>query len=215
MMEAAGYGVAGADGRPMGADSLSAIASNSKLFTAFSVGMLLRNDTLGEAYKDRTGQTLSYRSKLKDLLPNGLWELYDPVATEQADLVDLLVRHLISSASYLSLADTDPGQSKSHRTGLPRHDIAGKYRKGGVPEMVRVPMLLGSAGGIFDTLRLLIDLQVAVSQALNWVSSRLPVQQHGVRNTYRTTARPAQRHLGGLHSGASFITLKHSLSFEH
>jgi len=91
-MEAEGYGTAGADGRPMDGNSLSAIASNSKLFTAFSAGMLVSNGTLGESYREQTGRTLSYRSKIKDILPDGLWQLHDPVATEEADVVDLLVR---------------------------------------------------------------------------------------------------------------------------
>lgn len=117
-MEAEGYGIAGADGRPMTGDSLSAIASNSKLFTAISAGLLVQNETLGEAYREKTGRTLSYRSKLQDLLPEGLWKLHDAVATEQADLVDLLVRAHVLTTYH---GQTFPDTALPSRTGQASH----------------------------------------------------------------------------------------------
>jgi CubicO group peptidase (beta-lactamase class C family) len=45
------YGIAKGDGSPMTPDSVFAIASNSKLFPSFSVGLLVSNKTLAEQRK--------------------------------------------------------------------------------------------------------------------------------------------------------------------
>ena len=45
---------------------------------------------------------IGWDTKIKDILPESLWALQDPIAQDHADLVDIL----------------------SHRTGLPRHDLS-------------------------------------------------------------------------------------------
>ncbi|KZV96977.1 beta-lactamase/transpeptidase-like protein [Exidia glandulosa HHB12029] len=85
-----GYGAAAQDGTPMTTETLLPIGSNSKLFCASSVGLLVSNSSVD----------LDWTSKVHQVLPE--FALQDPVATERADLVDIL----------------------SHRTGLPRHDFA-------------------------------------------------------------------------------------------
>ena len=45
---------------------------------------------------------IDWDTKIKDILPESLWALQDPIAQDHADLVDIL----------------------SHRTGLPRHDLS-------------------------------------------------------------------------------------------
>ena len=68
------------------------IGSNSKLFTALGIGLITTNDSI----------PIDWDTKIKDILPESLWALQDPIAQEHADLVDIL----------------------SHRTGLPRHDLS-------------------------------------------------------------------------------------------
>ncbi|KAG5649688.1 hypothetical protein H0H81_002495 [Sphagnurus paluster] len=83
-------------------DTLFAIASNSKLFLALSTGLLISNTSLN----------IDWTTKVASLIPE--WKLADPIASEEASLLDLLV----------------------HRTGLPRHDLAGAPLEGGVPAMI-------------------------------------------------------------------------------
>lgn len=63
-----------------------------KLFTAIQAGLLLTNESLQASHLEQTGEQLNYNSKIKGLLPEGLWKLWDPVAEEEATVVDLLVR---------------------------------------------------------------------------------------------------------------------------
>ncbi|WVQ92970.1 hypothetical protein IAU59_000032 [Kwoniella sp. CBS 9459] len=106
--ETAGFGVADRRGNPVEGETLFAIASNSKLFTAISVGLLVENHTILPAINGDGGsenQELEWTTKIKDILPE--WELRDEIASEHANLIDLA----------------------SMRSGLPRHDAA--MRDGG------------------------------------------------------------------------------------
>lgn len=102
------YGIADARGSPMTPDSMFAIASNSKLFLAISVGLLISNETLA---KER-GSAIRWSTKVKDLIPE--WGLMDDEMSRGVTLQDML----------------------SHRTGMPRHDYSGIQREGGISEMV-------------------------------------------------------------------------------
>jgi CubicO group peptidase (beta-lactamase class C family) len=73
---------------------LFCIASNSKLFTALAIGLLVQNGT-----KLSNGAELSWSSKLKDVLPE--WALMDEYASEHVDITDLGSR----SPSRCLLAD--------------------------------------------------------------------------------------------------------------
>ncbi|KAH8927260.1 beta-lactamase/transpeptidase-like protein [Atractiella rhizophila] len=88
--ETVGFGKASDAVEYVDGNTLFSIASNSKAFTALAYSFL----------QDGDGRELSYRQKVKDLLPD--WSLKDPVAQKQASVLDLL----------------------SHRTGMPRHDLA-------------------------------------------------------------------------------------------
>ncbi|KAH0589798.1 hypothetical protein H2248_005512 [Termitomyces sp. 'cryptogamus'] len=87
---------------PVTPDTLFAIASNSKLFLALSTGLLISNHSLD----------VQWTTKVATLIPE--WALDDPVASQEATILDLLV----------------------HRTGMPRHDFAGAPLEGGVPTMI-------------------------------------------------------------------------------
>jgi CubicO group peptidase (beta-lactamase class C family) len=89
-------------------DSVFAIASNSKLFLAISVGLLVSNKTLAE----ERGKEIKWSTKIRDLVPE--WGLMDEEMDRGVSLQDML----------------------SHRTGMPRHDYSGVQRNGGVSEMV-------------------------------------------------------------------------------
>ncbi|CAA7271158.1 unnamed protein product [Cyclocybe aegerita] len=102
------YGIAKADGSPITPDSVFAIASNSKLFLAFSVGLLISNKTLAR----ERGQEIKWSTKIRDLVPE--WGLMDEDMDRGVTLQDML----------------------SHRTGMPRHDYSGVQRKGGISEMI-------------------------------------------------------------------------------
>lgn len=109
------YGIATGDGEPTTPDTMFAIASNSKLFLALSVGLLIKNETLAE----ERGSALKWTSKAKDVFAGtDLWGMMDEEMTLGIGIQDML----------------------SHRTGMPRHDISGTPREGGVAEMVRVPL---------------------------------------------------------------------------
>ena len=90
-------------------DSVCAIASNSKLFLAMSVGLLISNKTLAE----ERGEEIKWPTKIRDLIPE--WGLMDEETDRGVSLQDMFV---------------------PYRTGMPRHDISGVQRKGGVSEMV-------------------------------------------------------------------------------
>jgi CubicO group peptidase (beta-lactamase class C family) len=105
LQEFGSYGRAKADGTPVTPDTLFSLASNSKLFTALSTGLLISNETL----KEEKGIDLSWSSKAKDVFGR-TWGLMDQEASRGTSLQDML----------------------SHRTGLPRHDGSNIPRKGGL-----------------------------------------------------------------------------------
>lgn len=111
------YGVAKADNSPMTPDSVFAIASNSKLVLAFSVGLLISNKTLAA----ERGKEIKWSTKIRDLIME--WGLMDEDMDRGVTIQDML----------------------SHRTGMPRHDFSGVQRKGGISEMVCLIMKFKSA----------------------------------------------------------------------
>jgi hypothetical protein len=62
---------------------LFAIASNSKLFAALSIGLLIENETVLE-----NGDKLDYSTKIKNILPD--WRMLDPYMQDHLDVLDLL-----------------------------------------------------------------------------------------------------------------------------
>jgi CubicO group peptidase (beta-lactamase class C family) len=62
---------------------LFAIASNSKLFAALSIGLLIENGTILE-----NGDKLDYNTKIKNILPD--WRMLDPYMQDHLDILDLL-----------------------------------------------------------------------------------------------------------------------------
>lgn len=97
----AGMGQRDGDGNPMERDvssinysqmsakchtflqTLFAMASNAKLFTAIALGMVAHNESMAEK-----PTPFSLKSKVKELIPE--WKLMDPVATKQANFIDLM-----------------------------------------------------------------------------------------------------------------------------
>ncbi|KAF8586654.1 beta-lactamase/transpeptidase-like protein [Ramaria rubella] len=100
--ETKGYGVANRWGDPVNEETIFPIASNSKLFTALGIGLLTTNESI----------PVNWHTKIKDVVPESLWNLQDKTAQDQADFVDIL----------------------SHRTGLPRHDLS--YSHTDTPESI-------------------------------------------------------------------------------
>ncbi|KAH7101699.1 beta-lactamase/transpeptidase-like protein [Auriculariales sp. MPI-PUGE-AT-0066] len=72
------FGVKGRNGEPMTTHTLFPIASNSKAFTAASVGLLVANESI----------PLSWSTKLHTFLPE--FELQDKLASKNVNLVDAL-----------------------------------------------------------------------------------------------------------------------------
>jgi CubicO group peptidase (beta-lactamase class C family) len=73
--------------------TLFAMGSNSKLFAAIAIGMLIENDTvLGN------GKKLEYSTKIKDILPD--WQLLDQHISDHVDVLDLLCEFHIQSSVY-------------------------------------------------------------------------------------------------------------------
>lgn len=101
------YGIATADGQHVTPDTMFAIASNSKLFLSLSVGLIMANESLGKK--------LDWNSKATEVFKGtNLWGLMDEDLERGINVQDML----------------------SHRTGLPRHDLSGQSREGGIAEMV-------------------------------------------------------------------------------
>ncbi|WVQ85963.1 hypothetical protein IAT38_008131 [Cryptococcus sp. DSM 104549] len=94
-MGTATFGTADRHNNSVSAETLFGIGSNSKLFTALAVGLLVYNET-----KLLNGETLTWHTKMKDILPE--WGLMDEYASDHVDLLDVM----------------------SMRTGLPRHDAS-------------------------------------------------------------------------------------------
>ncbi|KAJ7461119.1 beta-lactamase/transpeptidase-like protein [Mycena latifolia] len=107
-IEYGSYGTAQADGSPVTPDTVFAIASNSKLFLSTSVGLLIKNESLAAA----RGEKLRWDTKIRTVIPE--WGLMDEDMQNAVTIQDML----------------------SHRTGMPRHDLSGSARKGGVSEMI-------------------------------------------------------------------------------
>ncbi|KAJ7681368.1 beta-lactamase/transpeptidase-like protein [Mycena rosella] len=106
--EFASYGKAQAGGAPVTPDTVFAIASDSKLFLAMGVGLLIKNESLAA----ERGEKLRWDTKIASLLPE--WGLMDEEMQNGVTIQDML----------------------SHRTGMPRHDYSGFARHGGVSEMI-------------------------------------------------------------------------------
>ncbi|KAF8999419.1 beta-lactamase/transpeptidase-like protein [Cyathus striatus] len=112
--EFASFGTATADGKAVDENTIFAIASNSKLILAISVGLLIHNETL-QTDREKAGlKKLEWRSKVGDILGDE-WGLWDEDMSRAVTVQDML----------------------SHRTGMPRHEFSGAARDGGVPEMIR------------------------------------------------------------------------------
>ncbi|KAJ6511836.1 beta-lactamase/transpeptidase-like protein [Mycena vulgaris] len=107
-IEFGSYGKAQVDGAPITPDTVFAIASDSKLFLAMGVGLLIKNQSLAE----ERGKKLRWDTKIAALLPE--WGLMDEEMQRGVTIQDML----------------------SHRTGMPRHDYSGYPRAGGVSEMI-------------------------------------------------------------------------------
>ncbi|KAF9524497.1 beta-lactamase/transpeptidase-like protein [Crepidotus variabilis] len=106
--EFASFGIARADGSPITPDTVFAIGSNSKLFLAVSIGLLVHNGSL----TDLKGRRLSWQTKVKDVVPG--WGLMDKDAESGSTIQDLL----------------------SHRTGLPRHEFSYKLKDGHFSDVI-------------------------------------------------------------------------------
>jgi CubicO group peptidase (beta-lactamase class C family) len=74
------YGVANENGDAPTPDTLFSIASNSKLFTTLSVGLLMNNESLSTP--------LTWTSKAKDVYGD-LWKLWDSEAQEGVKIQDM------------------------------------------------------------------------------------------------------------------------------
>ena len=84
-----------------------AIASNSKLFVATSIGLLIDNGT-----QLLDGKVFGYDTKLKDLYED--WSLVDPYMSEHLDVLDLLCKRIASRpqhACVLTFSDAERSTS--------------------------------------------------------------------------------------------------------
>ncbi|RXK37347.1 hypothetical protein M231_05334 [Tremella mesenterica] len=77
------YGVANVQRDPVTQHSLFGIASNSKLFTAIAIGMLIQENTTLPS-----GIPLKWDTKITDILPH--FKLQDPIASRYATLEDFM-----------------------------------------------------------------------------------------------------------------------------
>lgn len=117
------YGIGKADGTLVTPDTLFAMASDSKLFTAVSMGLLISNETL----KEERGVELTWSTKAKEVFGD-IWGLMDEEASHGVSIQDML----------------------SHRTGLPRHDASIIPRKGELTESVRICHLTSDVCSLGD-----------------------------------------------------------------
>ncbi|KAJ7624741.1 beta-lactamase/transpeptidase-like protein [Roridomyces roridus] len=106
-IEFGSYGQARSDGSPVTPDTLFAIASDSKLFLAMGVGLLISNDSLAA----QRGRALRWDTRIGSVLPE--WELMDEEMERGVTIQDML----------------------SHRTGIPGHLYA-YPTEGQVAEMI-------------------------------------------------------------------------------
>ncbi|KAJ6620375.1 beta-lactamase/transpeptidase-like protein [Mycena sp. CBHHK59/15] len=91
LTETKGYGVAKVDGTKVNSETIFSIGSNSKLFDILATGLLISNQSLNPQ--------ITWTTKIASIIPD--WELMDPVASAESNIIDLM----------------------SHRTGLPGHDL--------------------------------------------------------------------------------------------
>ncbi|TFK69245.1 beta-lactamase/transpeptidase-like protein [Pluteus cervinus] len=81
IIEARGYGHADLAGKiPITSDSLFSIGSNSKLFTAATIGLLISDEDLTPR--------VTWKTKLASLIPE--WKLIDPIAQQESTILDAL-----------------------------------------------------------------------------------------------------------------------------
>ncbi|KAF9463774.1 beta-lactamase/transpeptidase-like protein [Collybia nuda] len=117
-IETKGYGRANLGGAKITENTLFAIGSNSKLFTALAVGLLIHNETLSPR--------LSWNTKVASVIPS--WELMDPIATKQATILDImshrtgLPRHDFSVKSFDNITDVIK-KLKFHRPSAEFRDV--------------------------------------------------------------------------------------------
>jgi hypothetical protein len=81
------------EGRADSSQTLFAMGSNSKLFAAIAIGMLIENDTVLD-----NGKKLEYGTKIKDILPD--WQLLDQHISDHVDVLDLLCEFHLQSSVY-------------------------------------------------------------------------------------------------------------------
>ncbi|KAJ6453711.1 beta-lactamase/transpeptidase-like protein [Mycena sanguinolenta] len=122
-VEFGSYGTAQVDGSPVTPDTLFAIASNSKLFLALSVGLLIKNESLATV----RGTKLRWDTKIESVLPE--WGLMDQGMQNEVTIQDML----------------------SHRTGLPRHDHSDFAREGGLPCQISALRYLRPSAALRET----------------------------------------------------------------
>ncbi|KAF8314955.1 beta-lactamase/transpeptidase-like protein [Clavulina sp. PMI_390] len=96
-VETKGYGVKNEAGDLVTDETTFAIGSNSKLFTTLALGKLVE----GGSTLPGSSLPLKWSTKIADILGDD-WQLEDKIAERYADLIDIM----------------------SHRSGLPRHDMA-------------------------------------------------------------------------------------------
>ena len=140
------YGISHADGSPMTPDTVFGIASDSKLFLAMSVGLLVSNKTLAR----ERGEEIKWSTKIGDLIPE--WGLMDEEMDRGVSLQDML----------------------SHRTGMPRHDFSRIQREDGVSEMVSLIAVTIWCSKIDPLAN--VDFDIAVPPTFRRVSRNVPVQ---------------------------------------
>ena len=93
------------------------IASNSKLFNALSIGMLVDRQM---PIPGGNRATLQYSTKVRDVLP--WWALQDEYASEHTTVLDLL-----SESQSARETAHDHAHSSGMRSGLPSHDFHHEY----------------------------------------------------------------------------------------
>ncbi|KAF8316080.1 beta-lactamase/transpeptidase-like protein, partial [Clavulina sp. PMI_390] len=88
-----------------GYGTIMPINSNSKLFTAMAMGLLIDKELGLNPDNSKFSPPVAWRTKVKSILKDD-WVLQDPLAESETELVDLA----------------------THRTGLPRHEMGWKRR---------------------------------------------------------------------------------------